>query len=106
MDSPYKTTFGTSSPTLGMDVGNQITKYKEEEQQQKAPPIQPYTLDSTKDILSSIYKLLSDLRRVIESTSNQPKVNRSALTEIDRIIENIGKEILMDIPEQMDKLNL
>jgi hypothetical protein len=106
MDSPYKTTFTSASPTLGMDVSSQIDRYKEEEQFQKAPPIQPFTLDNTKELLSGIYEKLSILRKAIDYTMTQPKVDRAALAEINRIIENIGKEILMDIPEQIDKLNL
>lgn len=106
MDSPYKTTFTTAGPKLSMDVGNQIDRYKEEEKLQKAPPIQPFTLDSSMELLSDIYEKLSDMRKALEKTAMQPKVNRQALVALNSIIENIGKEILMDIPEQLDKLNL
>lgn len=106
MDSPYKTTFSSSSPTLGMDVSSQISRYKEEEQQQKAPPIQPYTLDNSKELLSEIYERLIMLRNAVNNTKIQPKTNNAALQEIAKIIENISKEVLMDIPEQIDKLNL
>ena len=106
MDSPYKTTFTSSAPKLSMDVGTQIDRYKEEEKMQKAPPIQPFTLDSSMELLSDIYEKLSMMRKAIEKTSLQPKVNRQALAAINSIIENIGKEVLMDIPEQLDKLNL
>lgn len=106
MDSPYKTTFTSASPTLGMDVSSQINQYKEEELGQKAPPIQPYTLDSSMELLSDIYKKLIMLRDAVNNTKNQPKANRGALQEINGIIDNIGKQILMDIPEQIDKLNL
>jgi len=106
MDSPYKTTFTTASPKLSMDVGSQIDRYKEEEKMQKAPPIQPFTLDSSMELLSDIYEKLSDMRKALEKTAMQPKVNKQALVALNSIIENIGKEILMDIPEQLDKLNL
>ena len=106
MDSPYKTTFSSSAPKLDMDVGTQIDRYKEEEKMQKAPPIQPFTLDSSMELLSDIYKKLIMLRDAVNNTKNQPKANRGALQEINGIIDNIGKQILMDIPEQIDKLNL
>ena len=106
MDSPYKTTFTTSSPKLNMDVGTQIDRYKEEEAKQKAPLIQPFTLDNSMELLSDIYEKLLDMRKAVEKTAMQPKANKQALAAINSIIENIGKEILMDIPEQLDKLNL
>lgn len=106
MDSPYKTTFTSALPKPSMDVSTQIARYKEEEKYQKAPPIQPFTLDSSKELLSSMYEKLSMFRQSIEQTSTQNKVNKQALIELNRIIENIGKEILMDIPEQLDKFNL
>jgi hypothetical protein len=106
MNSPYKTTSTSAMPNLSMDVGSQITRYKEEEKYQKAPPIQPYTLDSTKEIISAMYGKLSDLRKAVNQTASQSNVNKSALAAINGILENIGKEILMDIPEQLDKLNL
>lgn len=106
MDSPYKTTFTSSAPVLGMEVNSQISKYKEEEKFQKAPPIQPFTLDNSMELLGDIYERLITLRKAVDKTRLQPKTNNEALQAIDKIIENISKEILMDIPEQIDKLNL
>lgn len=106
MDSPYKTTFTHASPTLDMDVSSQIDKYKEDEVQQKAQPIQPYTLDNSKELLSQIYERLIMLRNAVNNTKLQPKTNNNALQKISKIIENISKEVLIDIPEQIDKLNL
>lgn len=106
MDSPYKTSFTSAAPNLGMDVNSQIARYKEEESQQKAPPIQPFTLDSSKELLSDVFEKLSTLRKIVDATMLQPKADKNALNAINKIIENISKEVLMDIPEQIDKLNL
>lgn len=106
INTPYQTTFTSALPRLDMEVNSQFERNKQEEQTHMAPDIHPYTINSVKENISQIYGILRQLHKTVESTRQEPKINNQALDTIEAIIQDISKKILIDIPEQVDKLKL
>lgn len=105
-NNPYSTTSLTNSPQLTMDVSTQIAKNREDEQQTKAPQTLPFTLDAANQVLGDMYMTLLQFKTMIQQTETEPKINKQALQNLVSCIDGIGQEILITIPENLDKLKL
>lgn len=104
--NPYSTTTLTSSPQLTMDVSTQIATNREDEQKTKAQPELPFTVNAAHQVLGDMYVCLLKFKKMITDTEFEPKADKRAIQSMLMSIENIGKEIVITIPENLDKLKL
>ena len=103
--NPYNVGIAPNS-IRDLDTSNQMSKYKGEEATYIAPQELPFVFNGTREVISSIYKSLLDLRNLVLNAEKNPLVNSEYTQPILQVIDNIGNEILQDIPELLDKLQL
>lgn len=104
--SPYSTQPLSSPIQRDMYVGGQVERYKDDEKTQKAPTILPQALDAANEILSEMYIQLMKFKKIIRKAENEPSLNSGKLEAINMLIDTLGKQILNDIPSELDKLAL
>ena len=104
--NPYSTQAVSAPINHDMDVTTQINQYKEEEKTHKAPKVLPFSFDSTQEILSQMYENLLTFRKVVNGAEKEARINKGVLNEITKIVDSIGEQILVKLPEQLDKLGL
>lgn len=103
--NPYSTQSVTAPINHDMNVSAQVKRYKDEERFHKAPRIVPFDFDASKEILSQMYENLLIFRKSLSSAENNSQINKNVLAAITQIVDNIGEEILVKIPEQLDKVS-
>jgi len=101
-----------------MNVQDQISMYKDNEKDQKAPPILPFELDSITQELGAVFVSLANIRNMLIRASRQPvqgdptelpydqaagKLNKGAVRNITDKIDKIN-ELILDIPEDLAKI--
>jgi hypothetical protein len=88
-----------------MNVQDQISMYKDNEKEQKAPPILPHDVERINEVLGNTFVSLAELRNMLskaQKTSNIPTQPLDALKEkIDKI-----NEMILDIPETLAKIGI
>lgn len=103
-NSPYS--IGTPpAPRLSLNVDNQIAKYKEEEQEQKAPPTLAYPLQSLLDFIANTLAVLMQMRTALNTSTNNPDVDKKTVAKIQDKIDKINITAL-SIVEDLEKLKL
>lgn len=90
----------------GLDTQSQIRKYKDEEQTHLAPQVMPFDFNGSQELISALYKDLLALRNMVLAAEKNSLIKTKYTNPILKIVDNIGKEILQDIPELLDKLQL
>ena len=88
-----------------MPVVDQIIKYKDDEQFQKAPPILPFELERINEVLGTTFVSLAELRTMLVSASNNEEINKAALSSTISKIDKIN-ELILDIPEDLAKIGI
>ena len=101
-----------------MNVQDQMSLYKDNEKDQKAPPILPFELDSMNQELGAVFVSLANIRNMLIRASRQPvqgeptelpfdqpagKLNKGAVKHITDKIDKIN-ELILDIPEDLAKI--
>lgn len=94
------------NPIYNLDTQNQMRKYRDEEKNHVAPQALPFNFDGSQELISKLYKDLIDLRNMVITAENNSQIKRKYTYSILKVIDNIGKEILQDIPELLDKVQL
>ena len=103
--NPYRVGIA-ADPINDLDVSNQVQKYKDEEASYKAPQVLPFNFNGAQELISILYKDLLDIRNMVLAAERNPLVKTKYTAPILKVIDNIGNEILQDIPELLDKLQL
>ena len=104
-DFPYSTSPDDKPINFGMDVQDQIIKYKDDEKIQKAPPILPHELEKLTEVLGNTFVCLAELRIMLANASKNPEINKAALSKIVSNIDNIN-ELILDIPDDLSKIGI
>jgi hypothetical protein len=94
------------NPINDLDTQSQVQKYKDEEKTHIAPQVLPFDLNGSQELISALYKDLLAIRNMILAAEKNPQVKTKYTKPILKVIDNIGNEILQDIPELLDKLQL
>lgn len=102
--SPYFTGIADKQIALSMDTSGQLMKYKDDEKEQKAPPILPYELETINQLLGNVFVSLAELRTMLISAEGNRDIDARALDRIKGRIEEITQIIVLDIPEDLDKI--
>lgn len=104
--NPYSTHASNSAPNLNMDVTNQLKNHQQEEMQQKSQKNLPFTSETLEEDLSQMYINLMKVRKTIDTTGNEPGVDKEAIEEALKVIDEIGQKITLDLSLCIDKLYL
>ena len=101
-----------------MNVQDQMSMYKDNEKNQKAPPILPFELDSLTQELGAVFVSLANIRNMLIRASREPvqgdptelpfnqaagNINIGAVKNITDKIDQIN-EIILDIPDDLAKI--
>tara|TARA_R100000664_G_scaffold26321_1_gene36486 strand:- start:4068 stop:4337 length:270 start_codon:yes stop_codon:yes gene_type:complete len=89
-----------------MGVQDQIIKYKDDEKFQKAPPILPHDLEKVTELLGNIFSDLADLRNKLSTASQNPEMNKVALSNLVSKIDEINEVIVLEIPEDLANIGI
>lgn len=103
--NPYNTGIAPN-PIYDLDTQSQMRKYKGEEKTHMAPPVMPFDFNSSMELISKLYKDLIDLRDMILAAEKNSQIERKYTDSILQVIDNVGREILQDIPEVLAKVQL
>tara|TARA_R100000808_G_C2154277_1_gene165155 strand:- start:8263 stop:8634 length:372 start_codon:yes stop_codon:yes gene_type:complete len=101
-----------------MNVQDQISMYKDNEKDQKAPPILPFDLEPMNQELCEVFSRLANIRNMLARAVNQPvqgdptelpydqaagKINKGAVQNITNKIDQIN-DLILDIPGDLAKI--
>lgn len=86
-----------------MNVQDQMSMYKDNEKQDKAPPVLPYELDRINEVLGSAFVSLAELRNMLARSQASNKTPNGAISQITDKIDKIN-ELILDIPEDLAKI--
>ena len=89
-----------------MNLRDQIIKYKDDEKFQKAPPILPHDLEKVTELLGNIFSDLADLRNKLSTASQNPEMNKVALSNLVSKIDEINEVIVLEIPEDLANIGI
>lgn len=103
--SPYETGIADKQIALSMDTTGQSLKYKDDEKEQKAPPILPYELEAINQILGNIFVSLAELRTMLATADESGRdIDTHAVNRLKEKIDKINQVIVLEIPEDLDKI--
>jgi hypothetical protein len=100
----YSTQFLSSPIQRDMPVSAQINQIKQDDLNNRAPKITPHPLDQSTQLLGYMYECLMDFKLMVKKCEMEPSIKPHQLKRLNQIIDNMGKQILMDIPEEVDKI--
>jgi len=103
---PYSTRPDDKPINFHMNVQDQIIKYKDDEKFQKAPPILPHDLEKVTELLGNIFSDLADLRNKLSTASQNPEMNKVALSNLVSKIDEINEVIVLEIPEDLANIGI
>ena len=105
-DFPYSTRPDDKPINFQMGVQDQIIKYKDDEKFQKAPPILPHDLEKVTELLVNIFSDLAELRNKLSNASQNPEMNKVALSNLVSKIDEINEVIVLEIPEDLANIGI
>ena len=100
---PYSVGPENNPINFHMNVQDQMSMYKDNEKQDKAPPVLPYELDRINEVLGSAFVSLAELRNMLARTQASNKTPNGAISQITDKIDKIN-ELILDIPEDLAKI--
>jgi len=110
---PYSVNRDDKPINFQMNTSDQVSKYKEDEKNQKASPIVPFDVEAMNSTLGNMFVSLAELRNMLMRLTAQPiegptevpynGVNKGAVDNITNKIDKIN-EIILDIPEDLAKI--
>lgn len=103
--NPYNTGVASNPVNNQLNVDSQISKYKEEEASQKAPPILPHELDNILAVLGNTFISLTQLSRMLSVASQNGEIDKLV---INKIVDKVDKanEIILAISQDLDILKV
>ena len=104
-NSPYETKPIDKIIRHGLDPRNQVSKYKGEEVQHKAPKILPYEMENINRFLGDAFVSLTEIRNIINAAGNNKEISAHVVDNIKEKIDIINK-IVLEIPEELDKIGI
>ena len=104
-NSPYSTKFNDKPINQLMNTDDQQAKYKNEEKEQKAPPVLPHELEHLVAKLGDTFVDLTEIRRMLDNVKNNASVDQDDVKDLQDKIDQINN-LILDLPEAVAKLSL
>ena len=86
-----------------MNVQDQMSMYKDNEKEQKAPPILPFELEHMNQLLGNTFVSLAELRNMLAKAKESQEISNSGVDLINNKIDKIN-ELILDIPDDLSKI--
>tara|TARA_R110000824_G_scaffold14684_3_gene62341 strand:+ start:1088 stop:1414 length:327 start_codon:yes stop_codon:yes gene_type:complete len=86
-----------------MNVQDQIDMYKDNEKEQKAPPILPFEVEHMNQLLGNTFVSLAELRNMLSKAKGSEEISNGAVDHINNKIDKIN-ELILDIPDDLAKI--
>ena len=105
-NSPYETKPDTKN--IRFDQGSQIeqlNRYKQEENGQRADKILPHELQNITNLLGDTFVSLTDIRNMLDTAEQNTELNKHVIDSIKEKIDEINK-IVLEIPEDLAKIGI
>ena len=102
-DFPYSVGPEDKPINYHMNVQDQMSLYKDNEKNQKAPPVLPYELDRINEVLGSAFVSLAELRIMLAKAKASNDTPNGIIDNINNKIDKIN-ELILDIPEDLAKI--
>tara|TARA_R110000824_G_scaffold97675_3_gene233337 strand:+ start:237 stop:563 length:327 start_codon:yes stop_codon:yes gene_type:complete len=104
-ENPYSTGPEDNPISFHMNVQDQLSMYKDNEKQQKAPPILPFELQHMNELLGNTFVSLAELRNMLSNAKANKDISSSAVDQINDKIDKIN-ELILDIPDDLSKISI
>lgn len=106
--NPTTNTHINSTPVkYSLDVTNQMTAHKQEENSHVAPKILPIAMENAAlEITSKAFLSVLELRKLINTTESITRLNTAAVQSLNNLIDDISETLLIKIPQELDKLSI
>jgi len=86
-----------------MNVQDQIDMYKDNEKEQKAPPILPFEVEHMNQLLGNTFVSLAELRNMLSKAKESEEISNGVVDHINNKIDKIN-ELILDIPDDLAKI--
>jgi len=100
---PYSVTPDDKPIKYHMSAQDQISMYKDNEKEQKAPPILPHDVERINEVLGNTFVSLAELRNMLTKAKASEEISDGAIDTINDKIDKIN-ELILDIPEDLAKI--
>tara|TARA_B110000881_G_C18385838_1_gene418498 strand:+ start:263 stop:589 length:327 start_codon:yes stop_codon:yes gene_type:complete len=104
-ESPYSTKFNDTPIKFRLNSDDQISKYANEEKEQKAPPTLPFELGKLTDVLGNTFISLAELHRMLGNVKRNKSVDDGDIKKMQDNIDKINN-LILKLPEDIAKLSL
>ena len=104
-DFPYSIGPEDKPINFHMNVQDQISMYKDNEKDQKAPPILPYDLQHMNDVLGTAFVCLAELRNILFRARSNENIEEQYIDAINDKIDKIN-ELILDFPDDLAKISI
>tara|TARA_R110002051_G_scaffold71355_1_gene128707 strand:- start:597 stop:923 length:327 start_codon:yes stop_codon:yes gene_type:complete len=104
-ENPYSVGPEDNPISFHMNVQDQLSMYKDNEKQQKAPPILPFELQHMNELLGNTFVSLAELRNMLSNAKANKDISSSAVDQINDKIDKIN-ELILDIPDDLSKISI
>jgi len=103
--NPYNTGVASKPVNDQLNIDSQVSKYREEEASQKAPPILPHELDDILTVLGNTFISLTQLSQMLSVASQNEEIDKLG---INKIVEKVDKanQIILAISQDLDILKV
>ena len=100
----YSTQFLSSPIQHDMSTKNQMKKYKTEEKDHMAPKTVPHSFNGAEVVLGDAYEQFLQFKKMVDAYKELEQ-DETGVANLDKILDQIGQHITINIPNELDKLS-
>ena len=104
-NSPYSTQFLSSPIQHDMSTKNQMKMYKTEEKNHMAPKNVPNSFNGAEAVLGDAYEQLLLFKKMVD-VYKELEEDQTGVATLEKILDQMGQHITINIPNELDKLSL
>jgi hypothetical protein len=104
-ENPYSTKFNDRPVKLKGNTDDQVAKYKDEENGQKAGPVLPFELEKLTEVLGNTFVSLAELHRMLNNVKSNESVDDQDIKNLQDKIDKINN-LILELPKEVAKLSL
>ena len=102
-DFPYSVGPEDKPINFHMNVQDQMSLYKDDEKDQKAPPKLPFELDQMEQLIGSVFVTLAEVRNKLVRAKASDQISDAIVDNINNKIDLIN-DLILDIPDDLAKI--
>jgi len=103
--SPYSVKPDSNPIQQSLNTDGQQKMYKEEEKNQKAPPILPFEVEGITEVLGNTFVSLAELHRMLSNVKENGSVDKDHVEELQGKIDKINN-LILELPKDIAKISI